>query len=374
MKMFRKLIIVEKLGEQEDEMSAVKIDLNHNNTLLKEENDRLAPLRDKKMESLAKLQKLNLDMASLSEEENRIKNLQIKSAPKNGATKILDKINININRGEILGLIGESGSGKSMLGCALLEMVPMGCLITKGSIIHHFNSNKRISKIRGVHIAMISQDPMQALNPLQKIKTQFAIILRRRFARNKKSTKEQLLRWMKKVNLHTIPNILDREKNNPLFETKLFNKKLENPIGMAAGFDKNAEVYNSLFKLGFGFVEVGTITPLRQYGNPKPRVFRLVEDEALINRLGFNNKGVDYLVSKIKNKKFNAIIGVNIGANKASKGSERVNDYLICLEKVHKYADYITINISSPNTPNLRDLHNKDHLNDLIVSIDNIVN
>ena len=139
-----------------------------------------------------------------------IKNLQIKSTPKNGAIKILNKININIKRGEILGLIGESGSGKSMLGCALLEMVPVGCLITKGFIIHHFNSNKRISKIRGIHIAMISQDPMQALNPLQKIKTQFAIILRRRFASNKKSTKEQLLRWMKKVNLHTIPNILDR--------------------------------------------------------------------------------------------------------------------------------------------------------------------
>jgi len=139
-----------------------------------------------------------------------IKNLQIKSTPKSGAIKILNNINFNIKRGEILGLIGESGSGKSMLGCALLEMVPVGCLITKGSIVHHFNSNKIISKIRGVHIAMISQDPMQALNPLQKIKTQFTMILRRRFTSNKKSTKEQLLRWMKKVNLHTIPNILDR--------------------------------------------------------------------------------------------------------------------------------------------------------------------
>ena len=139
-----------------------------------------------------------------------IKNLQIKSTPKSGAIKILNNINFNINKGEILGLIGESGSGKSMLGCALLEMVPVGCLITKGSIVHHFNSNKIISKIRGVHIAMISQDPMQALNPLQKIKTQFTMILRRRFTSNKKSTKEQLLRWMKKVNLHTIPNILDR--------------------------------------------------------------------------------------------------------------------------------------------------------------------
>ncbi len=139
-----------------------------------------------------------------------IKNLQIKSSPKNGAIKILNKINLNIYKGEILGLIGESGSGKSMLGCALLDMVPAGCLITKGSITHHFNSNNNISRIRGISIAMISQDPMQALNPLQKIKTQFKIILRRRFAYNKENTKEQLMRWMEKVNLHHIPNILDR--------------------------------------------------------------------------------------------------------------------------------------------------------------------
>ena len=139
-----------------------------------------------------------------------IKNLQIKSTPESGAIKILNNISFNINRGEILGLIGESGSGKSMLGCALLEMVPVGCLITKGSIIHHFNSNKTISKIRGIHIAMISQDPMQALNPLQKIKTQFTIILRRKFAYSKKNTKKHLMAWIEKVNLHQIPNILDR--------------------------------------------------------------------------------------------------------------------------------------------------------------------
>ena len=139
-----------------------------------------------------------------------IKDLQIKSTPKNGAVKILNKINLNIYKGEILGLIGESGSGKSMLGCALLEMVPAGCLITKGSITHHFNSNNRISRIRGIDIAMISQDPMQALNPLQKIKTQFTIILRKRFVLNKKNTKQQLMRWMEKVNLHQVPNILDR--------------------------------------------------------------------------------------------------------------------------------------------------------------------
>ena len=104
---------------------------------------------------------------------------------------------------------------------------------------------------------------------------------------------------IKSLKFNFVPNVLDLIKNNPLFKTKLFNKELENPIGMAAGFDKNAEVYNSLFKLGFGFVEVGTITPLKQYGNPKPRVFRLVEDEALINRLGFNNLGSKNVVDRI---------------------------------------------------------------------------
>jgi dihydroorotate dehydrogenase len=98
---------------------------------------------------------------------------------------------------------------------------------------------------------------------------------------------------IKSLKLNLIPNIFDENKNDPIFHTTIFEKDLDNPIGMAAGFDKNAEVYNALFKLGFGFVEVGTITPLKQYGNPKPRVFRLVEDEALINRLGFNNHGAE---------------------------------------------------------------------------------
>ena len=105
---------------------------------------------------------------------------------------------------------------------------------------------------------------------------------------------------IKSLKLNFVPNIIQEEKNNQLFKTKLFNKDIDNPIGMAAGFDKNAEVYNSLFKLGFGFVEVGTITPLKQYGNPKPRVFRLVEDEALINRLGFNNQGAKNISDRIK--------------------------------------------------------------------------
>ena len=147
----------------------------------------------------------------------------------------------------------------------------------------------------------------------------------------------------------------------------------KNRLGTAAGLDKNGDFIDSLGELGFGFLEVGTVTPIAQKGNSKPRVFRAYQDKAIINRLGFNNKGVDYLVKNLKKRKYKGIVGVNIGANKSSKGSERINDYLICLEKVYKYADYITINISSPNTPNLRDLHEKDHLNDLIVSVDNRV-
>jgi len=173
---------------------------------------------------------------------------------------------------------------------------------------------------------------------------------------------------IKSLKLNFIPNILNEDRNNPLFQTKLFNKDLENPIGIAAGFDKNAEVYNSLFKLGFGFVEVGTITPLKQYGNPKPRVFRLVEDEALINRLGFNNLGAKNIVNKIKLDKQAGLLGINIGPNKDSKN--RLEDYVECLKIFHEVADYITINISSPNTQDLRNFHEQDKLNELLQTID----
>ena len=153
---------------------------------------------------------------------------------------------------------------------------------------------------------------------------------------------------IKSLKFNLFPNVFDENKNDPIFQTKIFDKDLDNPIGMAAGFDKNAEVYNSLFKLGFGFVEVGTITPLKQYGNPKPRVFRLVEDEALINRLGFNNHGAEIVKERIKRNKKLGLLGINIGPNKDS--SDRLNDYLIGLKTFYDDADYITINISSPNT------------------------
>ena len=173
---------------------------------------------------------------------------------------------------------------------------------------------------------------------------------------------------IKSLKFNFVPNVLQVDKNNPLFKTKLFNKDLENPIGMAAGFDKNAEVYNSLFKLGFGFVEVGTITPLKQYGNPKPRVFRLVEDEALINRLGFNNLGSKNVVDRIKSNKQTGLLGINIGPNKDS--DNRLEDYLHCFKIFQDVADYITINISSPNTEDLRSFHDQTKLNQLLESID----
>ena len=172
---------------------------------------------------------------------------------------------------------------------------------------------------------------------------------------------------IKSLKFNLIPNVFDENKNNPIFQTTIFEKDLDNPIGMAAGFDKNAEVYNPLFKLGFGFVEVGTITPLKQYGNPKPRVFRLVEDEALINRLGFNNHGAEIVKDRIKRNKKLGLLGINIGPNKDS--SNRLNDYLIGLKKFYDEADYITINISSPNTENLRTFHEGNKLQDLLKSI-----
>ena len=153
-------------------------------------------------------------------------------------------------------------------------------------------------------------------------------------------------------------------------KVSLFGMDLANRLGIAAGLDKNGDFIDSLGALGFGFIEVGTITPIAQKGNPKPRIFRIFNENAIINRLGFNNKGVDHLVKKLKKRKFNGIVGVNIGANKESSGQDRINDYLTCFRKVHEFCDYITVNISSPNTPNLRDLHQSDNLTDLLNAIE----
>ena len=158
--------------------------------------------------------------------------------------------------------------------------------------------------------------------------------------------------------------IQNKIKDNKSIQTEIFGKKIPNPIGMAAGFDKDAEVYNSLFKLGFGFVEVGTITPLSQYGNPKPRIFRLEEDMALINRLGFNNSGSEKIKSRIISNSPSGLFGINIGPNKDT--NNRLEDYLLNFRKFYNLADYLTINISSPNTENLRSFHNENELNELL--------
>ena len=157
-------------------------------------------------------------------------------------------------------------------------------------------------------------------------------------------------------------------KNNKSIQTEIFGKIIPNPIGIAAGFDKDAEVYNPLFKLGFGFVEVGTVTPINQYGNPKPRIFRLEEDMALINRLGFNNSGSEKVKSRIISNSPKGLFGINIGPNKDT--NNRLEDYLIGFRTFYNLADYLTINISSPNTESLRSFHNEEELNELLSLIE----
>ena len=142
--------------------------------------------------------------------------------------------------------------------------------------------------------------------------------------------------------------------------------EFKNPIGLAAGADKNGDAIDGFGILGFGFIEVGTVTPLPQYGNPKPRQFRLPEVEGIINRNGFNNHGVDYLVENVKKARYDGVIGINIGKNTATSVENGKADYIYCLNKVYNYAGYVTINISSPNSPGLRQLQYGDALDDLL--------
>ncbi|MDP5253393.1 MULTISPECIES: quinone-dependent dihydroorotate dehydrogenase [unclassified Vibrio] len=144
-----------------------------------------------------------------------------------------------------------------------------------------------------------------------------------------------------------------------------------NPVGLAAGLDKNGECIEAFDAMGFGFVEVGTVTPKPQPGNDKPRLFRLVDSEGIINRMGFNNLGVDNLVENVKNANYQCILGINIGKNKDTPVEEGTQDYLICMEKVYPYADYIAANISSPNTPGLRSLQYGEALDELLAALKN---
>lgn len=147
---------------------------------------------------------------------------------------------------------------------------------------------------------------------------------------------------------------------------EVFGIQFKNRIGLAAGFDKNAEYIDEWFALGVGFVEVGTVTPKAQPGNPKPRLFRLTRAAALINRMGFNNDGIDALIKNLNRRKSQGIIGINIGKNIDTSIEKAIDDYRYCLERIYPFADYVVVNISSPNTPNLRDLQHERHLDELL--------
>ncbi|MFY8131992.1 MAG: quinone-dependent dihydroorotate dehydrogenase [Bacteroidia bacterium] len=164
---------------------------------------------------------------------------------------------------------------------------------------------------------------------------------------------------------------------NP-FQTKLQKKDsfslmgitFPSRLGLAAGFDKNAEFYDEMLDLGFGFVEIGTVTPLPQDGNPKPRLFRLVEDQAIINRMGFNNVGLEQVVRNLKSKKPNQIIGGNIGKNKITPNDQAIQDYIIAFNGIYEHVDYLVVNVSSPNTPGLRDLQSVSFMETLLERLD----
>ena len=160
------------------------------------------------------------------------------------------------------------------------------------------------------------------------------------------------------------------EVKDSRLETEVFGLKFKNPVGLAAGFDKNAVLYKELSNFGFGFIEIGTLTPKAQDGNPKKRLFRLREDSAIINRMGFNNGGVDEAVLRLKQNS-GVLIGGNIGKNKITPNEEATSDYEICFEALFDYVDYFVVNVSSPNTPNLRALQDKEPLTELLQTLQN---
>lgn len=168
-----------------------------------------------------------------------------------------------------------------------------------------------------------------------------------------------------------VSSVVSHSYEHPSLERDLFGLRFRNPIGLAAGFDKDGKYYHQMARLGFGFIEIGTVTPLPQGGNPQPRLFRLPKDEALINRMGFNNDGVDAMVQRLKQygKPEGVIIGGNIGKNKVTPNEKAVDDYLICFDKLHDYVDYFVVNVSSPNTPGLRALQDKGPLTEILQTL-----
>ncbi|MFY0594324.1 quinone-dependent dihydroorotate dehydrogenase [Roseivirga sp.] len=192
------------------------------------------------------------------------------------------------------------------------------------------------------------------------------------FTKNAEAAHYFAFRWIKR--LFNVPGAKAIAEGmygytNPKLASECFGLSFKNPVGLAAGFDKDAKISDELSAFGFGFIEIGTITPKPQEGNPKPRLFRLPDDKSLINRMGFNNQGLEAAIERLKVRKSDVLIGGNIGKNKVTPNEEAVNDYLICFKGLHPYVDYFVVNVSSPNTPNLRALQEKEPLKHILNSL-----
>ncbi len=185
----------------------------------------------------------------------------------------------------------------------------------------------------------------------------------------------KVMRWLSKAYNSGLGKTFLRSNycfNHPDLEREVFGLTFKNPIGLAAGFDKDAKFIDQLSCLGFGFIEIGTVTPKPQDGNERPRLFRLPGDAAIINRMGFNNEGVAAAVERLRERKSDVIIGGNIGKNKVTPNEEAINDYDICFRELHPVVDYFVVNVSSPNTPNLRELQEKEPLKKLLLHLQNL--
>jgi dihydroorotate dehydrogenase len=195
----------------------------------------------------------------------------------------------------------------------------------------------------------------------------YSLIQKLLFTQDPEWSHDFTINWLKRTQNNLLncvykQNIADKP-------VQVFGLTFKNPLGLSAGLDKNGECIDAFAAMGFGFIEIGTVTPKPQPGNDKPRMFRLPAGQAIINRMGFNNKGVDNLIENVKQTKYTGILGINIGKNKDTPDENALEDYLICLRKVYNYASYITVNISSPNTPGLRNLQHGKALDELLFGL-----
>jgi dihydroorotate dehydrogenase len=195
----------------------------------------------------------------------------------------------------------------------------------------------------------------------------YSLIQKLLFTQDPEWSHDFTINWLKRTQNNLLSCVYKQNLTDK--PVKAFGLTFKNPVGLAAGLDKNGECIDAFAAMGFGFIEIGTVTPKPQPGNDIPRMFRLPKGQALINRMGFNNKGVDNLIENVKKVKYKGILGINIGKNKDTPEEEALHDYLICLRKVYNYASYITVNISSPNTPGLRNLQHGHALDALLVGL-----